>query len=212
MDTRKTLLKLIAINSVFMFAIVVLLSYLWYPMDTGMYRFIQLKKMHAELVEYKKETGELPKDIESLFRYDPNGRLFFGSTRWDYYTDFNTINQTIRYEIKNGEPVLVDLGDDKKEGGIGGDIDFGYPYKCRFPFSDFMRTDAFGRACWTGLLFSLVFTGGLGLEWRRRKACSKDTSISVAALAALIVGAILFGLVETVMAFVIMLFDVFPHH
>jgi hypothetical protein len=205
MDTRKTLLKLIAVNSVFMFLIVVFLSYLWYPLDMGMYRFIQLKKMHAELVKHKKETGELPKDIESLFRYDPNERLFFGSTRWDYYTDFNTISQTIRYEIKNGEPVLVDLGDDRKEGGIGGDIDIGYPHKCPFPFSDFIKTDAFGRACWTGFLFSLVFTGSLGLEWRR------DRKKPVSAVS-LYIGSILFLLLETIMAIVIVLFEIFPHH
>jgi len=205
MSTRKTLLTLIAVNFVFMFVIIVLMSYLYYPFDRGMYRFVQLKKMHAELVKHKKETGELPKDIESLFRYDPNERLFFGSTRWNYYTDFNTIKQSIRYEIKNGEPVLVDLGDDRKEGGIDGDIDIGYPHKYPFPFSDFIKTDAFYRACFVGFLFSLVFTGSIGLEWKR----SRGKPVSVVGL---VLGSVIFVIVETVLAVVIMLFDVFPHH
>jgi len=81
MVTRKTLLVIILVNAFFMFLVVVVGSYLFYPFDRGVYQFLGLKKMHDELMEYKRKTGELPRDLESICRYDPNdGTLWFGSS------------------------------------------------------------------------------------------------------------------------------------
>ena len=170
--------------------------------------------MYNELIEYRKKTGELPEDLESFYRYDPNdGKLWFGSTELWFNCpnsiDVNDVKNRIRYYVKDGEPELVDLGDDTQAGGFGENLDFGYPKMCAFSFLDFIKTEAFQRACLWGLFVSFVFTGSIALQWHLKRVAGKEASISVAGLVFI---AILFGLVETVLALVFMVFHVFPHH
>lgn len=213
MVTRKTLLVLILVNAFFIFLVVVVGSYLYYPFDKGMYKIIQLKKMHKELMEYKKETGELPRDLEPLYRHYPNNeKLWFGSKNLWYCpnsTEVNDIKSRIRYEVREGEPLLADLGDDAKEGGFGSDLDVGYRKMCTFSFLNYMKTKEFRHACLLGLFISFVFTGSIALQWHSKRAAGKEAAISVAGLVFI---AILFGLVEIVLSLVIMVFHVFPHH
>jgi len=104
---------------------------------------------------------------------------------------------------------LVDLGDDVKEGGFGSNLDVGYPRRLTFSFFDYVKTEEFRRACLVGLFFPFIFTGSLGLVWIAKRTSGKEAAISVVGL---VFSAILFGLVETFLALVVMILHVFPHH
>ena len=179
----------------------------------GLYeRLYTLKEIHSELELYKKEMGDFPTSIDSLFRYDEkNYQVYFGSKPLHPVPDQRIYVEKIKYQLIDGEPVISDLGDDRKKGGLGADFDVVYPQKYQEPllFRDFMKMEEFS----TFLLYGFLMASGISLclygIWRKSLSSGRSW------LPLAICCSIVFLLFELFFAQVILLFHIptlYPHH
>lgn len=204
----------IAIHLVLITSMVVYQAFDAYPGWTaGLWdRLIPLREMYSELEEYKKRTGDFPKSIDSLLRYnEKENRVFFGSEALSFVFDPANYVEKIEYRLVDGEPVISDLGDDREKGGLGADMDVAYPDKYREPFlfRDFMKTEEFS----TFLLYGVLMASGISLclygMWRKSLAAGLPWILIAVA------GSIAFLIFELYLAAVILIAHLpmlYPHH
>jgi hypothetical protein len=188
---------------------VVVMSFALYPHEIGHvhYRARYLEEIYNEVKLYQKETGDYPESIDSFWHYDEEKGLLFRSKELSFLYLPDEIDK-IHYQLIDGEPVISDLGKDRKEGGLGSDMDAVYPrkYQTHFPFREFMKTKHFKLS----LLYGFLLASGISLclygIWKKRLS-SRPISLS-----STIVVSVLFLLFELFLAELILGAHIYPHH
>jgi hypothetical protein len=177
----------------------------------GHFRRIRLVLIYDELHAYKKENGRLPGSLESLLHYDEEeDEMYIRDKPLFWSGEPNDLAPRLRYQVMDQEPVITDLGNDKKYGGTGWNIDITYPrkYQKHFSFIAFMRTKVFLFTLLGGLVF------GFGLTFCSYKIWKK-VSFRPGALGAWIhasISTILLLFTGGMFAYLIMLMHLYPSH
>jgi len=199
---------------------VIILSYisypiLWHPYETLAFRL--LKEIHDEVMLYKNETGNLPENLDNLLYYDIEkrtisfqskplrGKLSYLSVGFpEPELKGYDINKVIHYKIIDNKPIIYTLGPDNEEGGC---YDHYYPRRKSpyLPIPDFVVSEFFLRTLGYGFLYTSALTMCLYRIWKKR--VNAGTGIEVA-----IFISIVFVLFECIGAFIILAWDVYPHH
>lgn len=188
---------------------VVFRAYHVYPEEVGRIRFLSysLQEIYDEVGQYKEETGSFPEEIDSLLKHKGQRGWCFRSkelSRFNYLGDISRI----RYQLIEGEPVIIYLGHDGKEGGLGWDFDIYYPQKFQPPFlfRDFMKTNRFYPSLVLGFLLGFGISICLFGIWKKQQIHSKMN------LTLAIVLSVIFLLFEVFLADVILFAHLYPHH
>lgn len=206
----KICIVFISVHLFLVTAMVVLWAFVEYPYEVGYvgFRSLNLEKIYNELKLYKEETGYYPESIDSLWHYDEEEGLLFRSERLYFFYHPDDIDK-IQYQLIDGEPVISDLGKDRREGGLGSDMDVVYPLKYQkhfFSFLDFMKTKYF----YASFLLGLVLASGISFclygIWKKQLS-SRPISLPLT-----IVASVLFLLFELFLTYIILGAHIYPHH
>lgn len=176
---------------------------------TGLWhRTSDLSDMYQELLKYKEQNGQFPQTIDSLWRTDEEGEVFFGSQESPFGSEGIT---RIQYKIINTEPVLIDLGDDNKEGGVGWDWDVTYPKNPQelSPFPDFVNSKYFPMALFQGLIVSSLISLCLYRMWIKGLPAEH---VSWLRIIFLVGTSIVFLAFEAFLSEIVLFMHIFPTH
>lgn len=150
----KTLIIIIfsMIHIIMITGITVYLSFEEYT-DRSTLSFIRqaaLGQMYEKIIQYKEANGQFPNTLDSFWneQTDEEGwkMILFGDTILPRVFGDEIIPITrFDYKIAGDEPVLIDLGRDFNEGGLGMNWDIYYPpkYQKPFPFRYFIQSREF---------------------------------------------------------------------
>lgn len=199
--------------------LIIFLAFYVYPHKVGAtaYRSHLLREIYEHVKLYKQQTGNFPKTLDSLLRYDKEKeKVFFQSKELEYYPIYYylddtyefDVNKAIRYQLITGQPVIYDLGKDMKEGGIGENMDAAYPlkYQKNIPFFKFMKTKYFGLSALLGFILASGISLCLYGMWKKQAGSSTFSLI-------LTIGAsIIFLIFELFVAQIILFAHLYPTH
>lgn len=140
--------------------------------------------LYRGIERFREETGTLPTSLESFFTWaDESGHL---SEELKSLIDPNMFYpDQFEYRITDGRLVLIDLGEDMREGGRGNNTDVTYPITVQgvrqsFPF---LKSGHLMRSIAWGIPFALAVSLCLSGIWAKGLPGLTTIGVSVAFLA-----------------------------
>lgn len=211
--------------------------YFEYPYEQGRIpRNMEVRRMYSEISQYKEDNGQYPLSIDSFWIFDPNEQEgYFGSNcvfsfkngqviysgvlmvieysdkSLEFYKEkFESYKERFEYKIVDEVGVLIDLGYDKKEGGVDENFDVAYPNKhTNLSIYDFTKTQAFRQGLVQGLVMAVLITLSLYGMW---KGLFRSKKITWKLLIPMTIFSIVFLAFTCFVAHFILLIHVYPHH
>jgi len=189
------------------------ISFQAYPDEAGgaYLRQRTLIRLYEAAKQIETNTSELPTTLDAFLKLDAEKYWIVNDDHLTPWYAREDLLDLLEYRIIDGEPVITDLGLDKKIGGLDYNMDFTYPVKFQKPLKmvDFIKSKSFASSIAVGSIFAILTSLCLYGIWRKwlppRPVSAKDW-IKVLGTTTL------FVILELGLANTILFAHIYPHH